>query len=181
MPIFELPTLARIAEPKALADAYNSLAPFFQLELGDNRLDLASHNLHWYMAGDLQEWWETLRKHGPVRVLPAVPRSAWNALAGKEPVRSLDEARAVWDEIGTSRLGEADLSGAAGGRSFLICQADQLVGHFIRALPSLAMASFAELLVSDFDFDLVALEERESMVESAWRLVALAERVWPTL
>lgn len=178
-PVPELPTLARIAAPEDLPDAYNALAPFFGVELDDGFLDLGSGDLHWYMGGNLREWWEELRGFGRIRVLPTVPRPAWDALADRGPIHSVDDARRLRDDVEALRLDDAVFSDLPSGRSLLICQAEGLLGRFIRALPSLAMSSLSELIGDDFD--VVPVEEREAISASAWRLFALAERVWPSV
>lgn len=178
-PVPQLPTLARIPAPKHLPAVYNELARFFMLELGDGFLDLGSADLHWYMGGDLREWWEQLRSFGAVRVLPMVPHTVWNSVAAQEPIHSAADVRRRLDANETLRLKHPLFSALPGGRSLLVCQTQALVGSFIRALPGVAMSSIVELMGNDFD--VVPVEERESVGTSAWRLFALAERVWPTI
>jgi hypothetical protein len=179
-PIPELPTLVRIRGPQHFADVYNALASFFMMELDQGLLDLTSHNLHWYMAGDLRVWWRRIRNYGTVHVLSVLPPPAWNALTGGRSIYSPAEARRRLAQVGAQVIDEdPKTSNLADSKGLLICRTDHLVGSFIRALPVGVMPSIPDLI--GHDFDLFAVEERKVIGQNAWRLFGLAERIWPSV
>jgi hypothetical protein len=179
-PIPELPTLVRIRGPQYFADLYNALASFFMTELDQALLDLTSHNLHWYMAGDLSVWWRWIRNYGTVHVLPVLSQSAWNALTGGRSIYSPAETRRRLAQVGAQVMDEdPKTSNLADDKGVLLCRTDHLVGSFIRALPFGAMPSISDLIGDHFD--LFAVEERKVIGQNAWRLFGLAERVWPSV
>ena len=177
-PIPELPTMARIDDLRRFGDVYNELASFFKVELQDSFLDLLSHNLHWYIAGDLRAWWQELREYGPMRVLPLVPLPT-SALTNWKPIQSKEEAYRLLELAESRSVDDAHSHSVSGGKSLFVCEFDRLVGRFVHAFPPYAIGSFFDVIGRDFE--LFALDERDDVAEGVWSLLALAERVWATL
>jgi hypothetical protein len=175
-PIPELSTMIRLDDPRQFVDVYNQLAPFFVVELkGGFLADLASRNLHWYMAGDLREWWRELRQYRPMRYLPIVPLPA-AMLKNASPVQSKEDAIRSRESIEGRSLGDPAYFPMQGGRNLIICEFDRLAGRFVRALPSYAITSFDDMVGNEFE--LFALSDREAIFENVWSLFNIAGQIW---
>ena len=176
-PIAELPTMARINDPQQFNNIYSQLASFFMIRLQDGFLDLMSHNIHWYMAGDLKGWWHELRQYGPMRVLPLVPLPM-AVQENAKPFQSKEEVHRSLESLKDRPFGDSN-SLISGERSFLVCEFDHLIGRFVRAFPPYAMTSFFNTIGDEFE--LFALSDRESIADGVLSLFSLADLVWPTL